>query len=126
MCPTHRDGSFSCPSTMEKLNVFSQYYVEGDAWHYRFNAEHDIPGLISLFGGNKSFVSALEEFHSRSFLDPTEILPNPYYWAGNEARFVFINFPLFSTDGLSLIGRPSHALSVQLGWPARFDTKLRP
>lgn len=41
---------------MERINIFSKNYVEGDAWHYRFYAPHDAAGLIELFGGQKPFV----------------------------------------------------------------------
>jgi len=81
-CPRDRNGTFLCDSWT--LNVFSKSYVEGDAWHYRFNAEHDVPGLISLFGGAQPFMDALDTFQMRSFLNPSTILPNAYFWAGNE------------------------------------------
>ena len=34
-----------------RINIFSNSYVEGDEWHYRFYAPHDAAGLIQLFGG---------------------------------------------------------------------------
>jgi len=34
-------------------------YVEGNAWHYTWFVPHDIPGLISLFGGNELFTQKL-------------------------------------------------------------------
>ena len=43
----------------EHTNIFSNYYTEGDAWHYRFYAPHDAAGLIQLFGGEKYFVKEL-------------------------------------------------------------------
>lgn len=67
----------------EHENIFSNNYVEGDAWHYRFYAPHDASGLIGLFGGEKEFVKQLEVFFKRSLYWPTLWLPNPYYWAGN-------------------------------------------
>ncbi len=36
-------------------------YVEGNAWQYSWFVPHDIPGLISLFGGPARFVAKLEE-----------------------------------------------------------------
>jgi len=40
--------------------------------------------LIDLFGGNEEFVKELEIFASKAKDFPTDYLPNPYYWAGNE------------------------------------------
>lgn len=34
-------------------------YVEGNAWNYTWFVPHDIPGLMTLFGGGKSFVKKL-------------------------------------------------------------------
>lgn len=53
------------------------------AWHYRFFVPQDVPGLIQLFG-NDSFIEELTAFFENSKLDPFNVLPNPYYWAGNE------------------------------------------
>jgi putative alpha-1,2-mannosidase len=44
---------------MERVDIFSKYYVEGDAWHYRFYAPHDPHGLIELFGGENKFLKEL-------------------------------------------------------------------
>jgi hypothetical protein len=62
--------------------------TEGDAWHYRFYVPGDIHELIQLFGGPKNFVDQLQEFIGRAEWDPTTALPNPYYWVGNEVRFL--------------------------------------
>jgi len=40
--------------------------------------------LVQLFGSNDYFVEQLTEFFELSLYDPYNILPNPYYWAGNE------------------------------------------
>ena len=36
-------------------------YVEGAAWQHRFSVPHDVHGLIAVMGGEKKFVSALED-----------------------------------------------------------------
>lgn len=54
--PRYKNGSFLKLSKTERINIFSQYYVEGDAWHYRFAVPHDAKGLIELFGGEKPFI----------------------------------------------------------------------
>ena len=35
-------------------------YVEGAAWQHRFDAPHDVPGLIAAYGGPTPFAEALE------------------------------------------------------------------
>lgn len=44
--PRFSNESFKHISEMERINIFSNNYVEGDAWHYRFYAPHDAAGLI--------------------------------------------------------------------------------
>jgi predicted alpha-1,2-mannosidase len=83
-CPRNTTGKFSCPNAAELLNPFDNRYVEGDAWHYRFFAPHNTPRLIELFGGNESFVHELETFFVSGRAWPSNLLPNPYYWPGNE------------------------------------------
>mmetsp|Transcript_8111 Transcript_8111/g.7289 ORF Transcript_8111/g.7289 Transcript_8111/m.7289 type:complete len:196 (+) Transcript_8111:227-814(+) len=81
-CPKTSDGKWDCPETW--VNVFDSRYKEGDAWHYRWFVPHDPEGLIDLFGSVDYFVKELDVFFSRSALDTSNFLPNPYYWAGNE------------------------------------------
>jgi putative alpha-1,2-mannosidase len=64
--PRYKNGSFYKLSKGERLNGLSNHYVEGDAWHYRFFAPHDVPGLMELFGGRDSFVKELDKFFKRS------------------------------------------------------------
>lgn len=78
------NGTFVPLPKHEHINIFSNYYVEGDAWHYRFYAPHDGDGLVKLFGGKEIFTRELEKFFKLSAYWPTYWLPNPYYWAGNE------------------------------------------
>eukprot|EP01130_Rhizamoeba_saxonica_P016699 TRINITY_DN776_c0_g2_i2.p1 TRINITY_DN776_c0_g2~~TRINITY_DN776_c0_g2_i2.p1 ORF type:complete len:695 (+),score=149.93 TRINITY_DN776_c0_g2_i2:261-2345(+) len=81
-CPKTREGKWECPPVW--INVFDDRYTEGDAWHYRFNVGADPNGLIELFGSKQEFVKELETFCYRGEWYPFNILPNPYYWAGNE------------------------------------------
>ena len=64
--------------------MFDKRYTEGDAWHYRFFVPQDPYGLIELFGSNDTFVKELDTFLYRARFWKTNLLPNPYYWAGNE------------------------------------------
>jgi len=63
---------------------YTKDYVEGSALQWRFAVPYDPQGLISLFGGNDSFVRELNDFFEKS--DPTMSSWNPgsYYWHGNE------------------------------------------
>ena len=84
-CPKDKTGKFDCPSNpAEYLNPFDNRYVEGDAWHYRFFVPHNTSRLIELFGGEKNFVRELNTFFELGQIWTDTILPNPYYWPGNE------------------------------------------
>jgi len=95
-CPKTTTGKWECPPTW--INVFDDRYTEGDAWHYRFYVPGNVSGLISLFGKD-DFVSQLEDFMYDGEFDPTNYLPNPYYWAGNEPD-------LLSVYEFNFAGRP--------------------
>ncbi|CAF1412818.1 unnamed protein product [Adineta steineri] len=84
-CPRDTIGKLHCPANeIEQLNLFDNRYVEGDAWHYRFFVPHNTHRLIDLFGGSNKFVEELDKFFTLSRLWKTTVIPNPYYWAGNE------------------------------------------
>lgn len=59
-----------------------KYTYEGTKWQYRWNVLHDVPGLISMFGGKKNFARQLEQFFDHDL-----------YTAGNQidlhAPFLF-------------------------------------
>lgn len=61
-------------------------WTEGDKWAYTFNAVQDIPGLIDLKGGNKSFVKFLDEHflggHNDHTNEPSHHIPYLYALAG--------------------------------------------
>jgi putative alpha-1,2-mannosidase len=82
-CPRTTAGEFKCP--LDKIDPFSKFYTEGDAWHYRFAVRQDPAGLIRLFGGAAGFVAALEEFfETGARLCTSDVLPCPWWWPGNE------------------------------------------
>ena len=81
-CPKSTDGTWNCPYFF--TNVFDSRNIEGDGSHWRWFAPHDAEGLISLFESKEYFVDQLNKFFSLSEDDPLNILPDPYYWAGNE------------------------------------------
>lgn len=71
--------------------VHQSDFTEGNAWHYRFHVQHDVPGMISIMKGADEFRTKLDSmFYSKA--------PRPYvkdlvwniygtlgqYWHGNE------------------------------------------
>lgn len=65
-------------------------YTEGNAWQYVWQVQHDMPGLITLMGGNKAFSTKLDSlftmeqkvFGKGSTLDVTGLIGQ--YAHGNE------------------------------------------
>ena len=86
--PKRADGTFDRVARRESFFMGGGPYTEGTIWHYRFYAPHDVSGMVDLFGGAEPFGAALEEFFSRSALGraarPNNVLPDSYYWHGNE------------------------------------------
>ncbi len=52
----------------------NRYYTESNAWQYIWSVQHDIRGLINLFGGNTGFVSKLDTLFEMS----SDITPPKY------------------------------------------------
>ena len=50
-----------------------KYTYEGSKWHWRWNAVHDVNGMIELFGGRENFINKLDYFFN-----------NDLYTAGNQ------------------------------------------
>ena len=68
------------------------YYTETNAWTYTFQVQHNVPGLISLMGGNDKFADKLGGLFQEQF-------------GGKGAKFDFLKqFP----DGTGLIGQYNH------------------
>ncbi len=66
-------------------------FTEGNAWHYRFHVQHDVPGLIELMGGKDTFSRNLDSMFYSKAPKPyvKELVWNIYgtlgqYWHGNE------------------------------------------
>jgi predicted alpha-1,2-mannosidase len=45
-------------------------YTEGNAWQWTWHVQHDLPGLIALFGSKEAFVTKLD---SLFFINPDEL-----------------------------------------------------
>lgn len=61
----NKDGSFQSPFNAFK---WGDAFTEGNSLHYSWSVFHDMQGLIDLMGGNKAFVSQLDNVFS---LPPT-------------------------------------------------------
>jgi len=44
----------------------NRHYTESNAWQYIWSVQHDVQGLINLFGSNKAFTSKLDTFFEMS------------------------------------------------------------
>jgi len=88
--PRNSDGSFSDnfrPTLLTYLDRTGEYtddYVEGSAWQWRWGVPWDPQGLIALFGDTAYFVKELNTFFEKA---PEKLQPlffGPYYWHGNQ------------------------------------------
>ncbi len=52
------DGSWRSPFVDNAL--VGDEYTEADAWQYAFAVQHDVPGLIALYGGDEGFIKKLD------------------------------------------------------------------
>lgn len=63
MRPRLSDGSWKTPfnpSDVAHAESVGGDYTEGNAWQYTWHVQHDVPGLIKLFGGEKPFLNKLD------------------------------------------------------------------
>ena len=66
------------------IKKFADCYCEGSARQWRWNALHDIDGMIELFGSKEYFVSELEDFMEDASLSRAAIDPGHGFWVGNQ------------------------------------------
>ena len=81
------DGSWRSPFVPNAL--VGDEYTEADAWQYAFGVQHDVPGMISLYGGDEGFIRKLDGLFTADSTIQTEI-PDitgliGQYSQGNEA-----------------------------------------
>lgn len=69
--PRMADGSFMTPFNPDE---YYEEICESNAWQYLFSAQHDIAGLIDLFGGTKKLEEKLDSMVSHK-TDPSVELP---------------------------------------------------
>lgn len=70
--------------------VVGSDFTEGNAYHYQFHVQHDVPGLVDLMGGENAFATKLDSmFYSSSKPEVKTLVWNIHgtmgqYWHGNE------------------------------------------
>ena len=121
MRPRLADGSWKTPfnpSDLAHSESIGGDYTEGNAWQYTWQVQHDIPGLIKLFGGNKPFLKKLDEFFSlklESNLNDVSGLIGQYAHGNEPSHHVAYLY--------AMAGRPSRTQELirQI-----FDTQYKP
>ena len=66
------------------IKKFADCYSEGSARQWRWNALHDIDGMLELFGDNEYFVDELDDFMKDASLTRAAIDPGHGFWIGNQ------------------------------------------
>ena len=59
MRPRLSDGSWTVPFDPMRAGE-NTGYTEGNAWQYTWHVQHDVPGLIELFGGPEKFTAKID------------------------------------------------------------------
>jgi len=84
-CPRFANGTWPpCPPLDLAPILLNKYYTEGDGLQYTFAVPHDVEGLRALFPSDAAYVELLQGMMANTTAWPTNALPNPFYWAGNE------------------------------------------
>ena len=61
--PKKSDGTWKSPFNPSQIGHAESVggdYTEGNAWQYTWHVQHDVPGLIALFGGEEPFLNKLD------------------------------------------------------------------
>ena len=100
MCPRlAQNGEFMCPDDPTARDSW-QMWTEGDTYQWSYFTPHDLRGMIALRSSEQAFIDALELyfenhvkwFESHNGQNGGEVLPNPYYWPGNEISLVDVYY----------------------------------
>lgn len=63
MRPKKSDGTWKSPFNPSQIGHAESVggdYTEGNAWQYTWHVQHNVPGLIALFGGEEPFLNKLD------------------------------------------------------------------
>ena len=78
---------------------WGKLFTEGNARQWRYWVPQNGSTLVRLMGGPDAYLKATSEFLLKSFDDPATILPNPWYWAGNEPDLLAPWQPMYVPQG---------------------------
>lgn len=121
MRPRKSDGTWKSPfDPTQAAHAESNGgdYTEGNAWQYTWHVQHDVPGLITLLGGEEAFTNKLDSLFTvelrTQLADVTGLIGN--YAHGNEPSH-------HVTYLYTLAGKPERTQELirQI-----FDTQYRP
>ncbi len=121
MRPRNSDGSWKSPfnpSEVAHAESKGGDYTEGNAWQYTWHVQHDVPGLIELFGGNEPFLNKLDSVFT------VELETTQADVTGLIGQYAHGNEPSHHVTYLyALAGRPERTQELvrQI-----FDTQYRP
>ncbi|MDE6347876.1 MAG: GH92 family glycosyl hydrolase [Bacteroides sp.] len=68
--PRLADGSFK--PEFDVLQTYGEGFIEGNSWNFSFHVPHDVFGLMTAMGGERSFLEKLDQLFSMH-------LPEKYY-----------------------------------------------
>lgn len=68
--PVRRDGTFR--PNFDPLQTHGEGFIEGNSWNFSFHVPHDVKGVMTAMGGEKSFREKLDRLFSMD-------LPEKYY-----------------------------------------------
>lgn len=121
MRPRKSDGTWKTPfnpSDVGHSESVGGDYTEGNAWQYTWHVQHDVPGLIELFGGKEAFLNKLDSLFT------TELKTAQADVTGLIGQYAHGNEPSHHITYLyTLAGRPERTQELIR---EIFDTQYRP
>ena len=121
MRPRNSNGTWKSPfnpSDVAHAESKGGDYTEGNAWQYTWHVQHDVPGLIALFGGEEAFLNKLDSVFT------VELKTTQADVTGLIGQYAHGNEPSHHVTYLyTLAGRPERTQELirQI-----FDTQYRP
>lgn len=117
--PILPDGDFLQPFNPKQGENFEPVpgFHEGSSWNYSFMVPHDVPGLITMHGGEKKFTDRLQCVFDEGHYDPTNE-PN----IGYPYLFSYVKGQEWRTQKLTQELLEKYFKNVPAGLPGNDDT----
>ena len=92
-------------------------YVEGNPWHYVWYVPYDIEGLIEVQhqGDHQAFLERYLAYWSEVYAEPDDLLPDQWYWHGNEPVMHYAWLGSLAGDHDSTVTASHHVLETRYG-----------